>query len=132
MRYALAEKDGTIQFHESLENVSGSLFADHTNIQHDDVRTYDVRAVTLESLFEELQARTVDLLKLDLEGAEYDLLRVAPSDVLCRCKQVFVEFHHHCVDRFSPVDTKKLVRKFQDTGFQAFSLDRHNYLFFQR
>ena len=129
--YALAEKNGTLQFHESLENVSGSLFTDHTNVRHDDLRAYDIRAVTLEDLFRELQLGTVDLLKLDLEGAEYALLGAASSEALGRCKQVFVEFHHHCVDRFGPADTAKLVQKIQETGFEVFSLDRHNYLFFQ-
>jgi hypothetical protein len=35
----------------------------------------------------------IDLLKLDIEGAEFDLIAVTPNQILQRISQIAVEFH---------------------------------------
>lgn len=52
-----------------------------------------VQTRSLSSLLEEYQTAEVELLKLDIEGAEYDVLHKAPQEVLARFKQISVEFH---------------------------------------
>ncbi len=51
-----------------------------------------VEVVTLESLMERYGIRSVDLLKLDCEGAEWDILPAAER-VLPRVRQICMEFH---------------------------------------
>jgi FkbM family methyltransferase len=127
---AIAARDGTLTFHESSENVSGSILEDHINIARDHIRSYQVEAVSLSGLLRRLGLQRAALLKLDLEGAEYELLNAIDADTLQLFDQLFVEFHHHAVPRFSQEDTLQVVRRIQGLGFEAFSLDDENYLFY--
>lgn len=52
-----------------------------------------VQTRSLSSLLDEYPTTEVELLKLDIEGAEYDVLNMASQEVLARCKQISVEFH---------------------------------------
>jgi FkbM family methyltransferase len=129
--WAIAGADGVLTFHESRSNESGSLLDDHVNVTHDPTTSYDVEAVTLTSLLARLDVGRVDILKLDLEGAEYELLERATPEQLRPFGQIFVEFHHHAVPHFSEADTRRIVGLIAACGFQAFSLDDHNYLFYR-
>jgi FkbM family methyltransferase len=127
--YAVTARSGTLTFHESEENVSGSLFEDHTNMRRDSVRSYDVRGLTLRELIEHVGVPRVAFLKLDVEGAEYELLESVRAQDLAPFEQVFVEFHHHALQRYSIADTQAVVRRLESLGRRAVSLDDHNYLF---
>ena len=70
-------------------------------------------------------------MKLDLEGAEYALLDNIHADELSRVKQLFVEFHHHCLPQYKIDDTCRVVAQLEAKGFEAFSLDGHNFLFYR-
>ena len=128
---AIAAADGMLTFHESTVNESGSLLSDHINVIQDETASYDVEAVTLGSLRTRLGLETVDLLKLDLEGAEYELLAGTTPEQLQPFKQVFVEFHHHAVSHFREADTRRIVDRIASFGYNDFSLDDHNYLFYR-
>lgn len=127
---AVAATDGTLRFHESLENVSGSILADHTNVINDPIRTYEVESTSMQRLLERLHLTRADYLKLDLEGAEYEVINSAGREVLSGFDQIFVEFHHHC-SHYSIRDTHGAVALMAAKGFQSFTLDDHNYLFFR-
>jgi len=119
-----------LTFHESTENESGTLLDNHTNVLHDHGYSYDVDAVTLKKLLEKIGVEEADFLKLDLEGAEYHLLESVDRDDLSRFKQIFVEFHHHCIPDRSQQDTADVAASLREKGLKSFSLDDHNYLFY--
>lgn len=56
-------------------------------------RTISVEAVTLEEVFDRHAVDRCDFLKIDCEGAEFDLLRACPSSVLDRVDRIALEFH---------------------------------------
>lgn len=63
--------------------------------RHTSMRHVDVAAVTVQTLFERLEAPTVDVLKMDIEGAEYGVIPDAlATGAFDRVKQLLVEFHH--------------------------------------
>ncbi len=126
--YAISNKSGKLTFYESLENTSGSILLEHTNIVNDRTTSYEVDSITLKEL-SSIVGRDIDLLKLDLEGAEYELLMNIDKSDLLPYKQIFVEFHHHCT-KYTQHDTTNVVRRLKVFGFKEFSLDRHNYLFY--
>jgi FkbM family methyltransferase len=126
---AIAAADGELIFHESRVNESGSILSDHVNVLRDETTSYNVEAVTLRSLLTRLGVETVDILKLDLEGAEYELFAGMTAAELKPFKQVFVEFHHHAVSHFDEADTRTVVARIASFGFREFSLDDHNFLF---
>jgi FkbM family methyltransferase len=52
-----------------------------------------VQTTTLLDIIEQRNLTTVDLLKLDCEGAEYDILYHTPTDVLKKIKAMAIETH---------------------------------------
>jgi len=68
----------------------------------------------------------VDLLVLNCEGAELPIL--LNSKELHRCKQITVEFHAHCGDKFDPPitgnDVDKCVEYLKSQGFNAMHTDK--------
>lgn len=129
--FAISVVEGTLTFHESRVNESGSILEDHINVRQDETISYEVKAVNIKSLIDHIGTDQIDILKLDLEGAEYDLLNAINEEDVLRCKQIFVEFHHHAVSCYDETDTQRIVEKICSYGFNSFSLDDHNYLFRQ-
>ena len=124
---AVTKGNGTITFHESSENESGSILTNHTNVLHDSISSYDVESISLSELAREV-GKPIDFIKLDLEGAEYELLKDATEEDLKSFKQIFVEFHHHCTD-YTKEETWAICDHICRQGFRPFTLEGHNYLF---
>ena len=129
--YAVSSNDGEIEFYETLDHESGSLFDDHLNIRRDTIRKYKVKSITLHTLLKEINAKTIDYIKLDLEGAEYELIESLTREIAEPFKQIFIEFHHHAFKRISRSMTRRAVKHLKKLGFKAFTLDTNNYLFYQ-
>ena len=55
---------------------------------------FDVPMVTLDSLLgSEFQGRSIDLLKIDIEGSEWDVLDSGQCGCLANCKNLIIEIH---------------------------------------
>ena len=52
-----------------------------------------VQGLSLEMIFDRLGSAEIDLLKVDIEGAEFDLFRETSPQVLQRCKRIGMEYH---------------------------------------
>jgi len=131
-RLALSSKDGIESFHESRTNVSGSLYEDHINALNDECIVYEVETVSLPTLLRRIGVEGISLLKMDIEGAEYGILRPENSRILCEIPQITMEFHHNIIKRFSRDDTQRKVDFMNELGFDSFSVDGLNYLFYLR
>jgi len=129
--FALAGTRGTLTFFESDTNTSGSVLTDHINAKHDAGQAYNVSTLTLADILERIPAPRIDLLKIDSEGTEYDVLLHTPAVVFERIGQLNVEFHHHCIDRFTLQHTRQVINRLRSLGFIPFTRDRFNYLFFR-
>lgn len=129
--FAVGAKAGKLTFHESKINHSGSLLTDHSNVVNDDTISYDVDVLSIEELKAKVGVDQINILKLDLEGAEYQLLEDIRAENLNGIEQIFVEFHHHCIEKYSIKDTNKYVKKIESLGFQSFTIDYHNFLFYR-
>ena len=127
--FAVADKTAELTFNESVNHDSGSLMDSHTNVKQDEIIQYKVKALTIGDLIKELGVDKIDYLKLDLEGIEYSLLKDISKDDLLLCEQIFIEFHHHCIEEYKIKDTLNLVDRIEKFGFKSFSLDKHNFLF---
>lgn len=131
IQVAITKENGKISFNETLDNESGSILKDHKNILHDSIRTYEVESMNLPTLLNHLNLSEVDLLKLDLEGAEFELLNNITEEDIKPFKQIFIEFHHLAVKSYTKKDTLRMVNKIKSLGFKSFSLDRINFLFYK-
>ena len=53
----------------------------------------EVETISLATLMRRLGITKIDILKLDIEGAEFDLIASTPDQILQRINQITVEFH---------------------------------------
>lgn len=127
---AISKENGKIIFNESEENVSGSILKEHKNIKDNKIKTYEVESINLASLPKYLGLPKIEYIKLDIEGAEYDLIENIKKEDLEKYSQIFIEFHHHALPQYSRQDTFDRVRKLESFGFKSFSFDNHNFLFY--
>ncbi len=79
-------------------------------------REVDVECTTLPELLDELRISRVDLLKIDTEGAEYDILLTCDPATLARVQAIAVEIHE--TDGI-PHTRDELVRHLTSAGFVA-------------
>ena len=124
MPFAISAHNSTATFFESRTNESGSILPDHVNAMRDKLTRYEVTTVTPAALLKHLGLDSADILKLDIEGAEYELLRNIRDQDLAPFRQIFVEFHHHAVQRYSLLDTRRLVQRICDFGYDSYSFRR--------
>ena len=116
--YGLAEYDGVATFNppENSAHVSYSVVPrrSHSGLP--------VKAPVhrLSTIMETLGHRSVDLLKMDIEGAEYGVI----NDVLSshvQVDQLLVEFHH-ARPEVGLAKTKKIVEQLNSAGFKIFDV----------
>jgi FkbM family methyltransferase len=65
LQAAAASKSGTVPFHIATDSVFSSLYPTSSVI-----RVIEVRAFSLPDLFDLVEVRPLDLLKMDIKGAE--------------------------------------------------------------
>jgi FkbM family methyltransferase len=74
-----------------------------------------VQTMTLSALFNRyFEAELVDLCKIDVEGAEYEIFDATPDDLLGRIRYLLIEFH-------DPSKTPALVARLTRLGFEEFA-----------
>ena len=56
--------------------------------------TLDVNCISLQDVFDDNHIRQCHMLKLDCEGAEFDILYNTPGEYLSRIKHIRFEYHH--------------------------------------
>jgi FkbM family methyltransferase len=99
---ALGEKNDIIRFHIYPESFPNSGMSSKYHPSPDVV---DVRQVTLDSLLKDSTLTRVDFIKMDVQGAELDVL-LGATETLSRFKPyVFLEAHEHQNELFKTLVT---------------------------
>jgi FkbM family methyltransferase len=119
--YGIADYDGVARFYppENSQWVSHTLLDRPTTA----TRAIEVPVRCLRTILSSLGHERVDLIKMDIEGAEYavvgDMLNAKP--VAGGAEQLLIEFHH----RFSGKgigDTQACIQALKKKGFQSFNI----------
>lgn len=91
LNYAIAGK--TEQAEISIEDDGSSLYTESTGA------TEVIQCVDVQEFFDTNNIETVDLLKLNIEGAEYDVLdRIIELNLLPSIKHIQIQFHRFVPD----------------------------------
>ncbi len=117
-KYGIATYDGYATFNppENSDHVS------HTILDRPETRKKSITVPVrkLSTIMKALGHSHIDILKMDIEGAEYGVIEdIENSDI--HPKQILVEFHH----RFSNVGIKKTreaIEKLRKMGYGLFSI----------
>jgi FkbM family methyltransferase len=116
--YGLADFDGNIRFNppENPDHVSHTIL----ERQETKINAIVVQVKKIKTIMKELGHDTIDLLKMDIEGAEYQVIEnLAESHIYPT--QILVEFHH----RFPNVGmqkTKIAMKTLKGIGYCLFSV----------
>lgn len=91
----------------------------------------EIEVVSLREILGRAGIGRVDLMKVDIEGAELEMFDSASDEDLLRCTQITVEFHDFLYPSHQP-QVDAIRRRLQTIGFRAinFSLDNTDVLFF--
>ncbi len=84
----------------------------------------EVRGLTLASMARELGHATVDLLKMDIEGAEYEVIDAMLVSRI-RPRMLLIEFHH----RFKTISvekTRNCVKRLREAGYRLAHVSESN------
>ena len=112
---------------KGADGVSGSLFDTHDYVEGGD--TLNVTTTDLASILAEAGHSECDVLKLDIEGAEYEVLsQLCLSGEIRRARQVLIEFHHG-VTHYSAADTHAAAERICDCGFRLVHTEGRNFIF---
>lgn len=108
-RFTKNKKVEVFDFGLSSENTFGLISnASESSSLYDGEKLLTVPLVSLQE-FMESQNDTVDLMKINIEGGEYDLLENTPMDVLSKTKNIQVQFHifvDNCIERMYEIRKK--------------------------
>lgn len=94
-------------------NVSGSIIS-HANVNSSD--TIEVQMKSFKDITNELGHTKIDILKMDIEGAEYTVL----EDILnsgIQIKQLLIEFHDLFVSK-ARSETRNALKQIRSNGFE--------------
>ena len=119
--YGIADYDGITKFYppENKEHVSHTML--HRPSTSEFVITVDVKK--LKTIMELLGHTKIDVLKMDIEGAEYSIIQDLVNSEI-EIKQILIEFHH----RFPGVnisDTTRAVDSLNKQGYKIFWISKN-------
>jgi FkbM family methyltransferase len=120
--WAITAEDGTLRFYPRVRRDGSKSDVMFTMIAEDGSVNdgIDVPAFCLSSVTNKLGHDHVDLLKMDIEGAEYEVLEGLLASQI-KPRQLLVEFHH----RFAAIGLQKtagMVTRLRDAGYKIFAV----------
>jgi FkbM family methyltransferase len=115
--YGIAAQDGFRQFTPPLDPSHVS----HTVLKrHSPWEAIEVPVCRLSTIMRDLGHASIDLLKMDIEGAEYEVIAdLVDSGIDVR--QLLVEFHHRWPE-VGIAKTKSVIQSLNAAGYQIFNV----------
>jgi FkbM family methyltransferase len=115
-RCGLADHDGVGRFRFPVNpaHVSHSIVTEMSAAP-----SCELPVKRMQTLISELQHPRIDLLKMDIEGAEYVVIDDLVGSGI-KVKQLLVEFHHRWKE-INVSKTKEAIRKLQAAGYRIFA-----------
>jgi FkbM family methyltransferase len=119
--FGLAGQDGSLTFSEPTEPGIHSLkMIDSGKRERKELKTHQLPVHRLPTILKNLGHERIDILKMDIEGAEYEVI----DDILSTSisiSQILIEFHH----RFESISigmTRQAISSLNSAGFSIFNV----------
>jgi FkbM family methyltransferase len=110
---AICGKTGPVELHVDNSDLASSLLQGPNSKQVDAVT---VRGVRLEEFVRELGLNEISLLKMDIEGAEIEVLDSCSDSFLRAIPQLTIEFHDFC-GVVPHLEVERVVNRLKALGF---------------
>lgn len=122
---AITDKNGEIQFNVSDNDEASSIHSSIAEVWNKN-KTIVVPALTLHTLVEKSQINKIDIIKMDIEGAEIEVLNSSSDELIKKCKQITIEFHEF-LDSSLAVPTYQIINRIQKLGFKTIVTSTQKY-----
>jgi FkbM family methyltransferase len=110
---AIASKnEDSINFYED----PSSPYNGSKNFNYFDGIKHSIQTINLETICEENNIDFIDILKIDIEGAEYEILENLPDSFFDKVGQITVEFHDFVDPELKP-RTIEIIKRISNLGF---------------
>ena len=120
-RLGIAHKKCTLPlFLSDINKGASSIYESSTK------KIEKINCVSLKSIFKLGNIKKIDLLKMDIEGAEYDILFSTPEYVFQRINSIILEFHDFLNIKYNH---KKLITFLEKKGFKINICSPRQYIF---
>ncbi|MEI6322774.1 MAG: FkbM family methyltransferase [bacterium] len=125
----LSKRSGIKAIHAAIVENNGpvNLMLDENHlasrIVETEPNTVVVEGLSLDTLFEKLGVSHIDLLKVDIEGAEFPMILKTSDGVLKRIHQITIELHDFC-GLLSPEKVTTLLTRMRTLGFHVSKMSR--------
>lgn len=107
----LSAESGEIEVYLDPENsLVSSVIQTHTTGLRESKK---VQMMSLRELLESENIQHIDLLKIDVEGAEYDIFKTIDTEILSKVDYILMEFH----DNFGGILRDEILSKLESAGF---------------
>jgi len=117
--FGISNKSGFVEFYlpKNPEYVSGSyIIQNNVSIKEKIV----VKMKSFVDIINELGHKHIDVLKMDIEGAEYDVIDSILNTKIS-ISQILIEFHERLFEN-GKLQTQKVIEKLISNGFEIFGI----------
>lgn len=119
---AVYTKDEDLEFYIDPSNTTiGSVSKDHLLSNGTAIEKITVPAISLKTFIKEQGLTKVDLVKMDIEGAEYEIIENLEDDVYAIIDSFLIEFHDNNDQR-----VEKLLTKLKQKGYDITQIRNQN------
>lgn len=119
--WGISDRDKIEKFYPPVNDSHVSFSID--NIQHSDKEYIEGQVYQLETIMKKLEHSKVDLLKMDIEGKEYDVLEnILESEI--NISQIVVEFHHRFFEN-GEYKTRNIIKKLSQSNYKIFYISEN-------
>ena len=123
--YGIAAYDGTFRFYPPRRSESAHFTSVPKTRDTDDVACVEAPVYTPGTIMKKLGHDHLDLLKLDIEGGEYEVIDNMLKESI-RVRQLIVEFHHN-FPTIPMARTVEAVRALRKNGYRLFHVSDRTY-----
>ena len=113
---AVSKNSGKLNLFLNDDESAHSIFPSSTE-------SITVESTSLQKIFEENKISSCKLLKLDCEGAEYEIIDSLPTEYLNKIQNMAIEYHSADT---KPELVKNLIKKIKNAGFEIKTRPHHD------
>jgi FkbM family methyltransferase len=118
---AIGAKSGTATLTQYSDTCSSLVIMPEAR-RHGEVT---VSTMTFRDFLDHFAIGTIDLLKVDIEGAELDMFASTPDETWRRCRQITIEFHDFLLPETRHA-VERAARRLVALGFYRINMSRDN------
>ena len=113
---AVAKNTSDVKLFLDNDDSAHSIFGKDTNF-------VSVKAISLQKIFDENDINFCKILKLDCEGAEYEIIDSLPDKYFDKIENIIIEYH---LADSKPELVKNLIMKIKNAGFKITTRPHYN------